>query len=194
MTSDNPWFHDSGGPPPRTGADPPDPPAAGTPLYDELASTLPVDLTTTAVNTTVDEPDDPEHAADPATIKPAVVLDLFARIKAIEESDGGWPGGDTVDVLTAWFDKFGIDVDDDPAAAGRALRLPAHLASALAAPHLRDGEFAIHLRTEHAEHADYVRSYLSALVWALGEDTSAAVFDHTGDQITHLTHPDTASR
>lgn len=191
MTSDNPWFHDSGGPTPRTGADPPGHPATGTPLYDELAAALPADLAATPA-TTAGEPGGPEHTG-PGTSQ-AAVLELFARIKAIEEPDGGWPGSDTVDVLTGWFAEFGIDVEDDPAVAARALELPAHLASALAAPHLRDGEFTIHLRTECAEPADYVRSYLSALVAALGEDTSAAVFDHTGDQIAHLTHPGTAHR
>jgi hypothetical protein len=32
------------------------------------------------------------------------------RIKAIEEPDGSWPGGDVVDVLTEWFVSHGCDL------------------------------------------------------------------------------------
>lgn len=43
------------------------------------------------------------------------VVELFARIKQREESDGSWPGADVVDELCAWFQEYGIDPDDDPA-------------------------------------------------------------------------------
>jgi hypothetical protein len=176
MTSNNPWFnpHD----------DAPHPAAAGTPLYDQLAAARPADLASTP-----HDGDAPAGDAAPMAIDAAAVLTLFARIKTIEESNGGWPA-DVVDVLTVWFDEFGIDVEADSAAAARALRVPAHLASALTAPYRRDGEFVVHLRTENSDAAVYVRSYLSELVSALGERTSAAVFDHTGDQISHFIHPD----
>jgi|SRR6266568_1953323 len=185
MPSNNPWFNPSGGPPGRPNDDAPHPAAAGTPLYDELAAAGPADLTSTPHDRGA-----PAGDAAPAAIDAAAVLTLFARIKTIEESDGGWPGADVVNVLTVWFDEFGIDVEADSAAAARSLRVPAHLASALTAPHRRDGEFVVHLRTENSDAAVYVRCYLSELVSVLGEQTSAAVFDHTGDQISHFIHPD----
>lgn len=39
----------------------------------------------------------------------AEVLDLFARIKTLEQPDRSWPGADTVSVLCAWFADHGID-------------------------------------------------------------------------------------
>jgi hypothetical protein len=40
----------------------------------------------------------------------AAISVLYARIKAIEEPDGSWPGGDVVDVLTEWFASRGCDL------------------------------------------------------------------------------------
>lgn len=42
---------------------------------------------------------------------------LLARIKQLEEPDGGWPGGDVVQLLTTWFAELGLDVENggDPA-------------------------------------------------------------------------------
>lgn len=43
------------------------------------------------------------------------IRDLFAEIKnEVETPDGGWPGGDVVDVLTEWFTALGFDVDAPP--------------------------------------------------------------------------------
>lgn len=182
MTNTDPQAGSSG--PPRPG--PPNPAsAADTPLYNELAATLPTTLSATPHN-----PSGSAGQVPPTTHPAAAVLRLFARIKSLEESDGGWPGADVVDELTAFFDEFGIDLEADPAAAARSLRMTAHLGAALTAPYLREGKFDIHLHTENPDAAVILRSFLSALVHALGEQTSAAVFDHTGDQISHLIHPD----
>lgn len=43
---------------------------------------------------------------------PALVLDLFRRIKAIEQFDGSWPGADVVDILNAWFAEHQLNPDD----------------------------------------------------------------------------------
>jgi len=37
--------------------------------------------------------------------------DLFARIKQVEQPDGGWPGADVVDVLCEWFTSLGYDIN-----------------------------------------------------------------------------------
>lgn len=72
-------------------------------------------------------PSDPRYCVDPnhtATKPCAAVLDLHRRIKEIEEGDGTWNGGDTVDVLTQWFGDHGIPIrdnaveDDDPDSEG----------------------------------------------------------------------------
>jgi hypothetical protein len=40
------------------------------------------------------------------------VTELLARIREQErENDGGWPGGDTVDILIVWFGENGYDID-----------------------------------------------------------------------------------
>lgn len=41
----------------------------------------------------------------------ATALDLFRRIKAIEQGDTSWPAGDTVELLCAWFEELGFDPD-----------------------------------------------------------------------------------
>lgn len=182
MTIADPWITGSGG---RARPDPPNPAAADTPLCNELAAALPTDRFSTS-----DDPGEPTNRAAPDTSAAAAALTLFARIKSLEESDGGWPGADVVDELTAFFGEFGIDVEADLAAAARSLRMPAHLAAALTAPYLREGEVDIHLHTQNPDAGVFLRSFLSALVHALGEQSNAAVFDHTGDQISHLLHPD----
>jgi hypothetical protein len=39
------------------------------------------------------------------------ILQLLARLKDIEASDGGWNGGDAVEILVEWFAEMGIDTD-----------------------------------------------------------------------------------
>jgi hypothetical protein len=39
---------------------------------------------------------------------------LLRRIKAVERPDGSWPGGDVVDVLTAFFTGHGYDIEQPP--------------------------------------------------------------------------------
>lgn len=43
--------------------------------------------------------------------QPAVraIVALFVELKAGEDPDGGWNGADTVDVLTCWLERIGID-------------------------------------------------------------------------------------
>ncbi|WP_162470808.1 hypothetical protein [Saccharothrix deserti] len=81
--------------------------------------------------------------ADPALL--AAVLDLFTRMKESEAGDGGWSGGDTVDVMSRWFAEFGIDVDADEVAAARSLRIPAWLAHTLAVPLPAESGLVIHV-------------------------------------------------
>ncbi|TQM01699.1 DNA-processing protein DprA [Pseudonocardia kunmingensis] len=47
-------------------------------------------------------------SADPTL--PAPVAQLLARCWDIEGYDGGWNGGDIVDLLCQWFDEFGADI------------------------------------------------------------------------------------
>src|SRR4051812_28359516 len=106
----------------------------GTPIYDQLADklTTPAELTpasAAAVEATVPEP----HATG-ELVAATVVLELFGRMKDIEDGDGGWNGGDTVDALCEWFAQFGINVDADQLAAAQALRVPAWLARTLTEP------------------------------------------------------------
>ncbi|WNV83125.1 hypothetical protein [Umezawaea sp. Da 62-37] len=160
--------------------------SAGTPLYDALAASL--------TDPTLGPPaatDDPT-GREPDFTQPAVVLDLFTRLKQIEHSDGSWSAGDTVDVLNQWFGEFGINTDDhDELSAAQALCMPAWLARMLTVPPPHETGLVIHLRTDHADPLDAVRGLLVALVRALGEGSSAAVFDTVGDHIAHLGHSDT---
>ncbi|WP_331732082.1 hypothetical protein OG613_47410 (plasmid) [Streptomyces sp. NBC_00015] len=47
---------------------------------------------------------------DPTTPEGQYIGDLFRGIKGIEDGDGGWNGGDTVNVLQSFFLRLGIDV------------------------------------------------------------------------------------
>ena len=42
-----------------------------------------------------------------------IPANLLKRIKQIEQSDGGWPGADVVDILTSWFTDLGFDIEAD---------------------------------------------------------------------------------
>lgn len=49
------------------------------------------------------------------TTAATAIRGLFAQIKnEVETPDGGWNGGDVVDVLTEWFTALGFDVDAPP--------------------------------------------------------------------------------
>jgi len=155
---------------------------SGTPLYDELAATH-----------TASVPAAPVATADPALTMPdftqfAVVLDLFRLMKQVEDSSGGRNGRDIVVVLSQWLNEFGINTDDEGAAA-RSLRAPAWLASALTAPAPHEPSLIIHVRTDHRGPLEVARAHLAALVQGLGTGSSAAVFDVDGDQIAHIVHP-----
>ncbi|MEU8952022.1 hypothetical protein [Streptomyces sp. NPDC048489] len=43
---------------------------------------------------------------DPATPEGAAVIDLHARLQALEDRTGEWPGADTVGILDAWLADF----------------------------------------------------------------------------------------
>lgn len=156
----------------------------GTPIYDELAGTY-----STAADAEPPAVPVPEPRPAGDLVPPVTVLDLFGRMKDLEDGDGGWNGGDVVQELCAWFAEFGIDVDADEVAAAAALRLPAWLARMLTAPEPDESGLVIHVRTDHDRPLEPTRAYLAALVWGLGEDTSASVFDLAGDQIAHIVHP-----
>jgi hypothetical protein len=73
----------------------------------------------TSVSAARPSEDTPGVRAEVATVSsaPAVVLDLLRSIKALEQSDGSWPGADVVDAVTEWFTTFGIDPQAPPPAA-----------------------------------------------------------------------------
>ncbi|WP_370973948.1 hypothetical protein [Amycolatopsis sp. cg9] len=162
----------------------------GTPIYDQLADAYatPAPPADAGAATTAAVPE-PRGADDLATA--AVVLALFGRLKRLERGDGSWEGGDTVQALDAWFAEFGINIDADEVTAAQALRVPAWLARALTTPSLDESSLVIHVRTGHHQPLEPTRAYLAALVWGLGEETSASVFDLAGDQIAHIVHPAT---
>ena len=119
----------------------------------------------------------------------AAVVDLFARIKAIERHTGEWGGGDVVNVLGAWFTEFGIDIAADEVAAATVVRVPARLAHDLIAPTLDDTCLIVHVRTEASDPLPRALPHLRALTADLGENAATSVYDITGDQIAHLLHP-----
>ncbi|HET6285713.1 MAG TPA: hypothetical protein VFG15_03045 [Amycolatopsis sp.] len=162
----------------------------GTPIYDQVARASP------------DSPPDPDGRAGTAVpdqragndlIPPVTVLDLFGRMKALEESDGGWPGSDVVDALNRWFSEFGVDVDADEAVAAKSLKVPAWLARLVTTPMVDEAALALYIRTEHPEPLERIRPYLASLIWELGSDTTVAVYDGYRDQIAHLVHPEFAA-
>lgn len=161
----------------------------GTPIYDELARTHAAaaeDIPAAAATAEAPVPA-PRAAGDLAP--PAAILDLFRRMKELEDCEGSWNGGDVVEALCEWFTEYGIDVDADEVAAAQALRLPAWLARTLTTTSLDESSLVIHVRTDHDRPLEATRAYLSALVWGLGKETSAAVFDVAGDQIANFVHP-----
>lgn len=40
------------------------------------------------------------------------MVDLFRRLKLIEQTDGTWDGGDTVQIVSEWFLANGIDPEE----------------------------------------------------------------------------------
>lgn len=48
---------------------------------------------------------------DPTTPEGQAISRLFREVKSIEDSDGGWNGGDTVDLLCDFFIRLGIDIN-----------------------------------------------------------------------------------
>ncbi|GAA2678944.1 MULTISPECIES: hypothetical protein [Actinosynnema] len=207
MTSGNHWFTepDRSTTPAVTAAEdtsapvPLAAPNVGTPLFDELAATYATtaaaapatSAATAAVSSEAPVPRPCTGSTDAAasSLAPAAaVLDLFTRIKRIEDGDGSWSGGDTVAVLSLWFAEFGIDVSTDATAAARSLRMPARFTSMLTAPTADEPGLIIHVRTDNSSPLDDAHSYLAALVQGLGEQTSAAVFDTAGDQIAHFAY------
>lgn len=66
----------------------------------------------------------PLHVDRPAD---AAILDLFSRIKTIEDADGSWNGGDVVAVLADWFEGVvGIDITADVDTVEHRLRTTPH--------------------------------------------------------------------
>lgn len=187
MTSENRSFQEAGGARlpavARTGAiasaD------AGTPVYDELVASL------TARADTKVAADGHSPAAQSAVMRAATIgegtaiLTLFSRLKDLEKRTGGWPDGEVVNELFGWFDELGIDLDNDVAAAARALRLPDQ---PLTPPHGSD--VTVTIRTARPTADADMRTWVSALVTALGPGSSAMVFDAAGEQIAHYAHPD----
>ncbi|MGW3392148.1 hypothetical protein [Streptomyces cinereoruber] len=47
---------------------------------------------------------------DPTTFEGQAISRLFREVKSIEDSDGGWNGADTVDLLCDFFIRLGIDI------------------------------------------------------------------------------------
>jgi len=48
---------------------------------------------------------------DPTTREGQALAGLFRACKDIEDGDGGWDGGDVVQLLSDTFDDLGIDPD-----------------------------------------------------------------------------------
>ncbi|MFF7953676.1 hypothetical protein [Streptomyces griseorubiginosus] len=48
---------------------------------------------------------------DPTTPEGQAISRLFREVKSIEDSDGGWNGGDTVDLVGNFFMRLGIDIN-----------------------------------------------------------------------------------
>ncbi|WP_425564032.1 hypothetical protein [Saccharothrix xinjiangensis] len=62
-------------------------------------------------------------------------------------------------------------------------------AASSTAPAADEPGLIVHVRTDNSSPWDSADPYLAALVRGLGGQTSAAVFDTTGDQIAHFVHP-----
>lgn len=50
---------------------------------------------------------------DPTTPEGEAIGNLFRACKSIEDADGGWNGGDTVDLVCNFFTRLGIDIKRD---------------------------------------------------------------------------------
>ncbi|MFJ5952629.1 hypothetical protein [Streptomyces noursei] len=48
---------------------------------------------------------------DPTTPEGQAISRLFRDVKGSEDSDGGWNGGDIVDLVGDFFIRLGIDID-----------------------------------------------------------------------------------
>jgi hypothetical protein len=149
----------------------------GTPTYDALIAEL---VRAAGTGQSRDAP--PSGVPVVASAGAQAILTLFGRLKALEERHGGWPGADTVSELRTWFAELGVDVEADPTAAARTLRLPAE-------PHT--GVITVRINTAHDEVDTTVDTWAAALVNALGPDSSAVVIDRTGRQLAHHSHPGT---
>jgi hypothetical protein len=53
----------------------------------------------------------PRLAIDLRTRDGRAIYHLFTRIKAAEDQDGSWPGGDITGILTDWLASYGFNID-----------------------------------------------------------------------------------
>ncbi|RAS59483.1 hypothetical protein C8D87_11495 [Lentzea atacamensis] len=204
MDSENTWYDDDPGSTPATvpvtdsvaAADMAVPPCDHPEIGEHVDK-----MATTTESATPSGPDNgpdlpvPGRRAESAAsanevVQLAAVLDLFGRMKLIEDEDGGWNGGDTVDALSEWFAEFGIDVDDDVIAAAQELSMPSWLASFINSQTLDTNSLIIHLSSDNTSCTDLTRTHLTTLVRALGEGTTTTVYDNPGEQILRVNHAD----
>ncbi|GAB3448842.1 hypothetical protein [Actinophytocola sediminis] len=122
---------------------------------------------------------------DPNSPEGAAILSLFSRIKDIEEGDGSWPGSDVVGEVTSWLLELGIDPDQDPTDARRALR------TALGErPGRGPGStvYGVRIGTDHHDPESLIRTALHVLTHQLGPGTSVELVTHDRDLLARIEH------
>lgn len=172
----------------------------GTPVFDELNAAL-GDLsraaTTGPTTTDIDEVaawvdqwygDDPPTSwpgIDPDTPEGAAIMRLFRRVKEVQQADGTWPGGDTVEQLLDWFHAVGIDPALHPLDADCALRLAARRQASHPPTVVH---YTARISTQHVAPEPVISDALQALVTGLGPGTTADLTDADGTPITRFGH------
>jgi hypothetical protein len=134
-----------------------------------------------------DDPPEPEPDIDPETREGDAIMRLFRMIKNVEEGDGGWPGGDVVEQLLAWFPSVGIDPDEHPMDTAQRLTLAARARSGQS---LRAADYTVRIGTENHDAEQILTSTLTTLADQLGPGTGVHLHSTDGE-LAHFERPAT---
>jgi hypothetical protein len=112
---------------------------------------------------------------DPDSAGGAAIIDLLARVKDVEDSDGEW-GTECLQQLYAWLTDVGIDPEGTFDDALRAMRASAESHGAMRLP-----GFVVRVASGQPDAAAVLTTALTVLARQLGDDATAALATRDGD-------------
>jgi hypothetical protein len=118
----------------------------------------------------------------------AAIIDLFARVKEVEDSDGEW-GAECLQRLYAWLTDVGIDPEGTFDDAVRAMRASAESHGAMRLP-----GFVGRVASGQPDAAAVLTTALTVLARQLGDDATAVLATRDGDVLARFGRLDSPDR